>query len=263
MELRLCLLGRFELRAGDKVVVDRTWSRRKAAALLKLLALHPARSLHREQVLDVLWPDLDPAAAANNLHKTLHYLRAAFAGHGVPATTVELARDAVVLASAVWIDWDAFRTHAAATRGSGDPESLAAALAYYGGPLLPEDLYEDWTEPARQGLQALYLELLAELAQVHETRGQPAQAIPCWRQLLETDPLHEPAHRALMRLYAQSGRRHDALRQYQACRTALERELGVAPAAETEALFQAIATGHAAAWGVGERTGIATIATVA
>ena len=76
---RVFLLGRFEVWLGDSIVIDRSWSRRKARTLLKLLAVQPARTMHRDQVQGWLWPDLDATAAANNLHKNLHFLRAALA----------------------------------------------------------------------------------------------------------------------------------------------------------------------------------------
>ncbi len=54
------------------------------------------------------------------------------------------------------------------------------------------------------------------------------------------DPLHEPAHRQLMSLYARSGQQAAALRQYQECVRRLQNELGVEPDAETSALYEAI-----------------------
>lgn len=71
--LRLCLLGRFELRSGDRVLLDRTWARSRAKAMLKVVALEG--QIHRDRVMDLLWPDLDAQAAAANLRKSLHHLR--------------------------------------------------------------------------------------------------------------------------------------------------------------------------------------------
>lgn len=71
------MVGRFGVAVGDAVVPDDVWRRRKPAALLKLLALAPGHRLHREQLMDALWPDLDPGAAAANLRKALHQVRTA------------------------------------------------------------------------------------------------------------------------------------------------------------------------------------------
>ena len=73
--VRARLLGRFEVSVGSRVITEDDWRLRKAASLVKLLVLAPGHRLHREQVLELLWPDLKPAAAANNLHQTLHVVR--------------------------------------------------------------------------------------------------------------------------------------------------------------------------------------------
>jgi DNA-binding SARP family transcriptional activator len=73
--VRVWLLGRFEVSIGSRVIRENEWRLRKAASLVKLLALAPGHRLHRELVMDLLWPDLSPKAAANNLHQALHVAR--------------------------------------------------------------------------------------------------------------------------------------------------------------------------------------------
>jgi hypothetical protein len=77
--LRIELLGGFRVSLGERAVPATEWRRSKAASLVKLLALAQGHRLHREQAMDVLWPDLAPAAAAANLRKTIHYARRAIA----------------------------------------------------------------------------------------------------------------------------------------------------------------------------------------
>src|SRR5947209_5773716 len=79
-DLRITLLGAFRVVAGGALIPDSAWRLRKAAALVKLLALAPAHALHREQLLDALWPDLDPAAATRNLRYALHVARGVLEG---------------------------------------------------------------------------------------------------------------------------------------------------------------------------------------
>ncbi len=163
--LRIALLGCFEVRVGERVVVDQSWSRRKAKALVKLLALQRGRSLHREQVVDALWPDLEPEGAANNLHKTLHHLRTVFAERDAPPAAIAIAGDLVTLARDAWVDIDEFRQRARVARGTpANPALYEQALALYGGDLLPEDLYEDWAAFEREELRALHQQLHRALA---------------------------------------------------------------------------------------------------
>ena len=69
------VLGRFEVSVDGIVTPERGWRRRTAASLVKVLALAPGHRLHREQVIDMLWPDESPADAAPKLHKAAHYAR--------------------------------------------------------------------------------------------------------------------------------------------------------------------------------------------
>ncbi len=73
--LRLWLLGGFKLSVGSRSIGEEEWHLRKAGSLLKVLALSPGHRLHREQAMELLWPDLDPEAALNNLHYALHVAR--------------------------------------------------------------------------------------------------------------------------------------------------------------------------------------------
>src|SRR5215210_4846880 len=69
------LLGGFRVSVGTRTVEEGEWRLRKASALVKLLALAPSHHLHREQAMDLLWPNLGRKAAANNLSQALHAAR--------------------------------------------------------------------------------------------------------------------------------------------------------------------------------------------
>src|SRR5207248_10951444 len=73
--LELHLLGPFRVAVDGETVEERHFSRRKPKLLVKLLALQPHHQLHREQAMELLWPDSDMESAVNNLHKTIHLAR--------------------------------------------------------------------------------------------------------------------------------------------------------------------------------------------
>lgn len=79
MTVEIRLLGPFEVRLDGVPVPPVAWSRRDAAALVKVLALARDHRLHREQVMDRLWPDLAVSEAAPRLHKAAHFARRALA----------------------------------------------------------------------------------------------------------------------------------------------------------------------------------------
>jgi predicted ATPase/DNA-binding SARP family transcriptional activator len=216
MRVEICLLGRFEVVVEGDPIPDEAWRRRDAGALVKLLALSSGHRMPREQVLDALWPDLLVDQAAPRLHKAAHFARTAL-GH----------RDGVVLSSEVVslfpgadvvVDVDRFDV-----AGAADDLAMAEqAVERYRGALLPDDLYEPWTEGPRERLRLRYLELLGALRR--------------WDELLAVDPLDEQAHLQLVREHMGRGDRSAALRQLAHLETVMHRELGAGVSAAATAL---------------------------
>jgi DNA-binding SARP family transcriptional activator len=242
--LSVRLFAPFEVRLGERVLIDSTWPRAKAKALIKLLALQPGLSLHREQVFELLWPELTAEGAAAQLRQNLYFLRATLREAGAPESLVASDGQLVALSANASVDIEAFRQAAAAARAGGDSAAYERALGFCAGDLLPEDLYEEWTQRPRAELTRLRDDLLLELGRRLLSEGQPADAVPWLSRLVKAEPAREDAQRELIRAFALAGSRDNALRQYQECRETLERELGVAPSPETEALYREIAAGR-------------------
>lgn len=246
--MRIRLLGGLDVRVGSRVVGPEEWHLAKARSLVKVLALSPGHHIKREQATDLLWPDLPPEAAANNLRGTLHDIRRALE----PASILQPRRLLLTWADEIslcpdgmlWVDVEAFEQAAKAARREGSAAAYEAALGLYAGELLPEDRYEVWAEARREGLRQERLELLLGLAVLRERAGEYDLAARSLRELLAEEPVHETAHRYLMRLYALSGRRTEALAQYRRLRDSLRRDLGVAPDSETEGLREEVSAGR-------------------
>lgn len=242
--VRVHLLGGFAVSVGGRPVADDAWRLRKAKGLVKLLALAPGHQLHREQVCELLWPERGPQAARNNFHQALHAARGAFATGGADARDVLVLRDELVaLHARASVDVDEFGAAAEQARIGGDPQSYLAAVERYRGELLPEDRYEHWAGAPREALRRQYVALLVDLAGMYRQRGATGAAIEALRTAIADDALHEPAHRALMRVLADSGRRHEALAQYESLRDALRQEAEADPDPETRRLYRQLLAG--------------------
>jgi DNA-binding SARP family transcriptional activator len=243
--LAIQLLGDFRVSVGSRAIAERDWTLRKAKSLVKLLALAPRHRLHREHIIDRLWPDMGPEDGANNLHKALYMARRILEPDLPPrraSSYLQLRHDLLLLEApgGLWIDVEAFLAAARAAHEERTLQAYREALRLYTGDLVPEDHYEDWVIAHRERLSGLRVTLLVELAGVQEQAGELSAAIETLQQAVASDPVHEEAQGLLMRLLVQAGRRHLALRQYQALRAALQRELEVEPDASLQALYQDI-----------------------
>ncbi len=251
-QLRVRMLGAFELYRGDAKVGDREWRTARARALLQLLISNRGSYLPKDRVLEMLWPDLDEAAADNNFRFTLSSLNKLLEPHRGEGTSpyyVQRRGDSYGLdpQADIWIDTEEFESlirHArSAQRGS--PSEKLQARAYYQQALdlylddyLPEQVYEDWTSGERERLRELYFHAAGSLAELLLHDGRYDEVIQIARAVLRKDPCREDAYRLLMRAHLQRGDRTAALRAYQGCVAALERELGVAPLPETRQLYE-------------------------
>jgi DNA-binding SARP family transcriptional activator len=246
--LAIQLLGDFRVTVGSRAIDEREWRLRKARSLVKLLALAPRHRLHREHIIDRLWPDMGPEDGANNLHKALHVTRRILEPDLPPrraSSYLRLHHDLLLLEApgGLWIDVEAFQAAATEAHEGRTPQAYREALRLYTGDLVPEDRYEDWAIAYREWLSGLRVTLLVELAGVQEQTGAFSAAIDTLQQAVASDPVHEEAQGLLMRLLVQTGRRHLALRQYQALQAALQRELDAEPDARLQALYEDIRGG--------------------
>jgi DNA-binding SARP family transcriptional activator len=237
---------------GRPLVVDT----RKAIALLAYLAVtdRPAR---RDTLAGLLWPETKPERARSALRRTLSTLRSALGGRWLDAgrELVTLEREDVVL------DLAEFRRLVAECEGHGHTRAetcdrcltpLRQAVALDRGPFLAgfglrdSVEFDDWQQLVGEEVQRDLGVALDRLAEVLAARGDHTEAISVARRRLALDPLHEPAHRRLIRVYAECGDRSAALEQYRACVRTLDRELGVRPLDETTTLYHAIVEGSLA-----------------
>jgi predicted ATPase/DNA-binding SARP family transcriptional activator len=201
-------------------------------ALLTCLVLNWRQPQSRQRLASLFWPDSADSQALTNLRRELHTLRRAVPNAArflvMESGTVRWAADATV-------SCDVAEFEAAIERG--DLEGLREAMRLYQGALLP-DCYEDWIAPERERLRAMAADGLKRLLTILEQHRVYPEALEYARRLLAMDPLDETAYRSLMRLHALQGERAAALHAYHSCATILERELRVAPEAETRAVYQ-------------------------
>jgi predicted ATPase/DNA-binding SARP family transcriptional activator/DNA-binding CsgD family transcriptional regulator len=244
---RVRLLGGFSVWVGPRILRQKEWRSKKASTLVKLLALAPGHRMHREQVMDFLWPDLGTKAASNNLRQVVYGARRVLASASdLPGRYLGSREEHLVLCpeGQLWVDVDAFEEASSTARRSRDPSAYGAAIDLYAGDLLPEDRYERWAEGRRNELRQLYLGLLIELAGLHEGRGEHALAIETLRKATSEEPTLEEAHASIMRLYALSGRHERALAQYERLRDALQSGFDTRPTEATRRLRNEIASGE-------------------
>ena len=237
--VHVSLLGGFAITVADEPVEER-WRLRKAKTLVKLLALARGHQLRRDLVVERLWPDAGPEAAANNLHQIVYTIR-----HMMGPESITLSDDVVRLCptGGLRVDVDVFEQSAATARRTGDIGALQHALHLWTGPLLPEDQNADWAIEDRERLSETHAAVTTLLASKLSEQGELEAALALLEPLAAQHPLDEQLHRVLINVLAGLGRRWEAIETYEQLRDGLDDAYAAEPESQTKAIYRRLLTG--------------------
>ena len=230
-------------------------------------ALHGPQPHRRDTIIDLLWPGLPDKSARANLRQNLYLLRKTIADSPLQAESAaevdefllgdyqalqinpNAAYDLDVADFIYLLQSTQSHEHLNLTNCPTCQQQLQTAVSLYQGPFLADfylpdsDGFEDWAYAVREKLQCLVLDALEMLTAVYINQNNFTQAEQTARRQLEIDWLRESAYRQLMALMARSGRRGEALAEYETCQKLMREELGMAPSAKTSGLYEKILAG--------------------
>ena len=248
-QLHIHLLGPVQVfRENGELVSGALWKRIKVRALLAYLTLNRDSFIHREQLLDILWPEQPYASALQNLNSTVYRLRRSLEPNlkrGTDSRYVLYQNGSYALnnQSPHWLDVDALEKYLQQARQT---QNLQKALQAYqkGIALFRGDYLADltntnvWSAGESLRLQEMYLSALEELAALYEKQHHDQEAEDLYLKILSHDPYRESAHRQLMQLAIRRGERATAVARYHQLADTLLDELNVLPSPQTRAIFK-------------------------
>ena len=244
---KICLLGKFSVQNDECKIESFT---AKAKELFCYLLLHRDRSHSREILASLLWGDCSTSQSKKYFRQTLWQLQRTLHGHapGKSARLLRVDDESLRLDSQprLWLDSAVFERAFIPVRGvAGEQVSelqargLQDAVSLYKGDLL-EGHYQDWCLFHRERLQNIYTAMLDKLMGYCEVRRKFEEGMAHGELLLRQDQARERTYRRLIRLHYLAGDRAGALRQFQRCEAALQKELGVLPSRWTLELYNQV-----------------------
>jgi DNA-binding SARP family transcriptional activator/tetratricopeptide (TPR) repeat protein len=224
--------GRVAIQVGPRLVLGSS-VRRKVLAMLCYLITRPDMSATRDQVLDALWPELDPEVAVNSLNQTIYFLRRVFE----ESYTEDLSPGYVHHDSdVVWLDTELISSRSAECRqlirdlpNEPTPEEVDRLTDLYRGRFALDFEYEDWATAYRDPLHAAYLEIVERSVLDDFRSGHYDRGIRVARRALDVDPSAEQIELCLLRLYRVTGAHAAAAEQYAHYAAVIRDELGLEP----------------------------------
>lgn len=236
--LQVRTLGRFEVIQGVRPVPEQAWRLRRAGELFRLLLISPDRSLYRDQVTEALWPERATSSIPALFHKATSALRRTLEPDlpdKFPSRylVVEEGRVTLQLPAGSTIDLERFEE---AVRQN----EWERAIALYQGELYPADRYADWAAETRERLVHHFVRAALAAGADRLAAGRPNRALDACRRVLALDPWQEEAVLLGMQACIALGDRTGAIRLYRELERTLQDELGIAPQASLQTLYQSL-----------------------
>jgi len=241
--VRIYTLGRLSVVIDGQPLVFEGKAQRKPLELLAAVVAQGSRGVDSAALTAQLWPDQEGDASRNALGQAVHRLRKLL----IYEETLRMQGGKLHLDDdRVWTDTRAFeRLCAEVEREAAQPgakDALAAGqrlLRLYPGHFMKGE-EAPWAIAARERMRSKFVRAVSALGRRLEGDGAGEARISLYRRAIELDPLIEEFHRALIAAYRSLGRTAEALDAYRRCRDILSVTLGIAPNAETQALYRSL-----------------------
>jgi DNA-binding SARP family transcriptional activator len=252
-KIRIFTFGTLHVIRDGVAVTEGDWHTRQARQLLKILLTERPRPVSTDLLIELLWPNSTPNAAATTLRSAINALRNVLEPdrpNRAPSRYIvtQAPGYAFHLAVNIWLDVEDFEHKLNLAHVSADPAVrlalIESAIDLYKDDYLISDPYADWLQNERERLRERFFNALLQAADLYAEGGHYADAITACRRLLARDEVRENAYQSLMRYQAESGDSAGALLTYERCRTILLDELGADPSPLTQMLHQQILNGE-------------------
>lgn len=251
--IQIYTLGTLQVLREGETVDESDWRTRQARQLLKILLTERPRPVSTDRLIEILWPESTPGAAATTLRSAVNALRNVLEperANRAPSIYIHTQSPGYAFRShpKIWLDVEIFERLLSEADRLGDRTEkrsrLEEAIALYQDDYLIGDPYADWAKAERERLRERFFDGLLALAALYAHEGSYSAAISACRRVLARDEVRENAYQALMRYQAESGDSASALLTYERCRHVLSEQLGADPSPLTQQLHGRILNGE-------------------
>lgn len=250
--LRIKTFGNFRVWRGFEEIMRKQWQREKARQLFQFLLTYREKWLHREEIVEALWADLDPEAAERDFKVALNSLALALqpqkTGRGT-SCFIASAHGQYRLTRSDLLEVDRDRFCLAIERAARSPlrterkAALRTALILYAGDYLPEARLGSWSDAERERLQRDYLHAAVEFADLCLEERRHEEAIATCTRALDINPAWEEAYRVLLDAYGLQRNTPLVVQTFRNCKRVMRQEYGVDVSPRTAASYAMWAPG--------------------
>lgn len=239
-DIRLYFFGRFRIHVNGKDIMPDQWKRKRNRDIFKYIALHYKQTVPIEKIIDTFWGYDPPANAANIIWNAASVIRSIFEPDlpkGAPSSFLIAADKAYTLDFGEKADIDFYTFSSLMQTAEKIPdipkriETLENAVALYEGDLLPEDIYEEWTESKREDYKSQYIISCIECSRYYAEQEKFALSARYAKKVIAIDTTYRKAYEILVKVCKENGNTTEARHIIAQCKTYYKKEYDEQPPA--------------------------------
>ena len=225
--LKIYGLGQFLIRYNnfEKDIDD--WTSDKALKMFKYFLINRNKEIFNEELVEVFWPDIDPATGQKRLYNTIYLLR-----KNIGIKDIVLNKTSCYKFNnkySCWIDWEQFNQIYNNLNNDLSIDKLKKALDLYKGDLFPGLRYEDWVEDIRTNLKEKYLDLIYQLSKKLYEKGEYIESLVYLKKGINEELYREEYYELAMKILAETGRVYEALSVFEKYQKLIKNDLDIEP----------------------------------
>lgn len=245
--LKVYMFGKFRVFQGEQEILDKRWKSKKAQMMFKYLLYHrPKGYLKKDVLMELSWPEDDPAKTSKRFHVALASMRKTLEPkitRGTPSAYISRSADAyrIDIGDEGYVDVDNFKEELKLSQKAKNTEEsighILKAEAIYGGDFLEEDLYVQWCDEERERFKEEYLQLLEEIIKYYHVKNDYEKCIYYANKYLKTDRYAESIYQLLMIYYSKIGNNAMVNKIFKRCKDNIIKGLDCPVSKKTEKLY--------------------------
>ncbi|MBK7985847.1 MAG: tetratricopeptide repeat protein [Ignavibacteria bacterium] len=249
--ISICFFGRFRINVNGKDITPEQWKRKRNRDIFKYIALHYKQTIPVEKIIDIFWGYDPPANAANIIWNAASVIRSIFEPDlpkGAPSAYLIAADKSYTLdfGEKADIDFYTFSSLLQKAEKISDIqkriETIENAIALYEGDLLPEDIYEEWTETKREEYTSYYIVACLECSRYYAEQEKFSLSARYAKKVIAIDNTYRKAYEILVKVCKENGNINEAHRSIAQCKKQYTIEYGEAPPAWLDQLEHSLAS---------------------
>ncbi len=239
-DIRICFFGRFRIYVNGKDIMPDQWKRKRNRDIFKYIALHYKQTVPIEKIIDTFWGYDAPANAANIIWNAASVIRSIFEPDlpkGAPSSFLIAADKAYTLDFGEKADIDFFTFSSLMQMAEKIPdilkriETIENAIALYEGDLLPEDIYEEWTESKREDYKSQYIISCIECSRYYAEQEKFSLSARYAKKVIAIDTTYRKAYEIVVKVCKENGNMTEARNIIAQCKTYYKKEYNEQPPA--------------------------------